>query len=322
MYNLAIVIPCYNEQEALPHTYPQLEAVRARLIRAGRATEDSRIYFVDDGSSDQTWPIIQGLVACGKPVVGIKLSRNRGHQNALLAGLMHAGGDAVVSVDADLQDDLGVIDTMMERFTTGVDIVYGVRAKRYTDSFFKRFTAQAFYRVLAWMGVTTVYNHADYRLMSRRSIDALRKYPEANLFLRGIIPLIGFTTCTVEYDRKARVAGESKYPLRKMLGLAVEAITSFSIVPLRLIAMLGLTVFLGTMVVTGWALWGYLFTDRTVPGWASTVLPIYFLGGLQLMSLGVMGEYLGKIYLETKRRPRFVIDRVVGMAIGDSDPRT
>jgi len=313
MHTLAIIVPCYNEQEALPHTLPELVAALERLIRAGRVTADSRIYFVDDGSKDDTWRIIQGFVAAGKPVVGIKLSRNRGHQNALLAGLLSARGDALISVDADLQDDLGVIDTMMERFAQGIDVVYGVRKSRATDSFLKRFTAKAFYRLLALMGVQTIYNHADYRLMSRRAIEALREYPEANLYLRGIVPLIGFETCTVEYDRSPRVAGETKYPLRKMLSLAVQAITSFSIMPLRLIALMGLIVFVVALAVTAWVLWVTIVAHRTVPGWASTVLPIYFLGGAQLLSLGVIGEYLGKIYLETKQRPRFLVEQMIGV---------
>ncbi|HVN41896.1 MAG TPA: glycosyltransferase family 2 protein, partial [Steroidobacteraceae bacterium] len=313
MLNLAIVVPCYNEQEALPHTLPELAAVRERLIRAGRISADSRIYFVDDGSRDDTWRTIERFVAAGEPVVGIKLSRNRGHQNALLAGLLSARGDALISVDADLQDDLGVIDTMVERYSQGIDVVYGVRKSRATDSFFKRFTAETFYRLLTWMGVQTIHNHADYRLMSRRAIEALREYPEVNLYLRGIVPLIGFETCTVEYDRSPRVAGETKYPFRKMLALAVQAVTSFSIMPLRLIALMGLVVFVGSLFVSAWTLWVALVAHRTVPGWTSTVLPIYFLGGAQLLSLGVIGEYLGKIYLEAKQRPRFLVEQVIGV---------
>jgi glycosyltransferase involved in cell wall biosynthesis len=246
------------------------------------------------------------------PVVGIKLSRNRGHQNALLAGLFHAEGDAVVSIDADLQDDLEAIEKMLDHYHRGCDVVYGVRERRQSDSFFKRLSAESFYRLLSAMGAQTIFNHADYRLMSRRAVDALRGFREVNLYLRGIVPLIGFRSAVVEYERSSRFAGESKYPLRKMLALALDAITSFSVVPLRFISLIGFLVFAGSMAVTAWALWVALVSDKAVPGWASIVLPMYFLGGVQLLALGAIGEYLGKLYVETKSRPRFFVEQVVG----------
>jgi glycosyltransferase involved in cell wall biosynthesis len=249
--------------------------------------------------------LIESYVEQGLPVVGVKLSRNRGHQNALLAGLFAADGEAIVSVDADLQDDLGAIEKMFDHFETGCDVVYGVRRRRDSDSFLKRTTAEAFYRLMNWFGAETVFNHADYRLLSRRAVDALKDYREVNLFLRGIVPLIGFRSAIVEYDRVARFAGESKYPLRRMISLSLNAITSFSITPLRIISATGLIVSSASALLGLWVLGVALFTDRTVAGWASTVLPIYFLGGIQLLSLGVIGEYIGKIYMETKARPRF-----------------
>ena len=312
MVALAIVVPCYNEEEVLPETVKRLTTLVEHLVEAGKIDADSRIYFVDDGSRDGTWSFIEGCAAKGMPVVGLRLSRNRGHQNALLAGLFAARGDAIVSIDADLQDDISVIETMVDRFQQGCEIVYGVRKQRQTDTFFKRFTANGFYRLMGWMGAQTINNHADYRLMSRRTIEALKQFGEANLYLRGIIPLLGYRSAIVEYDRSARFAGESKYPLRKMLSLALNAVTSFSAVPLRMISLLGLFVFLGTILVSGWVLWVALFSDRAVPGWASTVLPIYFLGGVQLLSLGVIGEYVGKLYVEAKGRPRFFIEQIVG----------
>lgn len=307
---LAIVVPCYNEQEVLPETAKRLHALLAGLVQQGTISASSRIYFVDDGSGDRTWALIEGFVDDGLPVVGVKLSRNQGHQHALLAGLFAARGDAVISVDADLQDDLGAIEVMLQRHREGADIVYGVRRRRDTDTPFKRLTATGFYRFLAWMGARTVHNHADYRLLSRRAIEALGQYREVNLYLRGIVPLIGYPSAIVEYDRGKRYAGESKYPLRKMLALGVEAITSFSVYPLRLISLVGLIISAGSVVVIGWALGVAFLTDRAVAGWASTVLPIYFLGGVQLLSLGVIGEYVGKIYLESKGRPRFFVEAI------------
>jgi polyisoprenyl-phosphate glycosyltransferase len=310
MTTLGIVVPCYNEEEVLPEAARRLLALLERLIEKRKIDCASRIYFVDDGSRDRTWTLIESIVAEGRPVVGIKLSRNRGHQSAVLAGLFSAAGDAVVSVDADLQDDLNAIEVMVDRFHEGCEVVYGVRSSRGTDTLFKRLTAESFYRLMSAMGAETVFNHADYRLLSRRAVESAREYPEVNLFLRGIIPLMGYKSATVNYDRSDRFAGNSKYPLRKMLALALEAITSFSVTPMRMISLLGILIFLGSMSVTAWAAWSALYTNGTVPGWASTVLPLYFLGGIQLLALGVIGEYVGKVYLETKRRPRYFIERI------------
>jgi glycosyltransferase involved in cell wall biosynthesis len=308
---LAVVVPCFNEQEVLPETCKRMVALLERLTKAGKISADSRIYFVDDGSRDRTWEIIQSFVDSDLPVVGVKLSRNRGHQNALLAGLFTAEGDAIVSIDADLQDDINAIETMIDRYHAGCDVVYGVRKRRPTDTFFKRFTAETFYRLVALLGAQTIFNHADYRLMSRRAIEALKEFREINLFLRGIVPLIGFKPSIVYYDRDARFAGESKYPLRKMIGLALDAVTSFSVVPLRFITFLGFAVFLFSVVMSGYVLWLRLFTTFAIPGWASTLLPVYFLGGVQILCLGVIGEYLGKLYSETKARPRYIIEEVL-----------
>lgn len=308
---LTIVVPCYNEQEVLPYTADRLVGLLHHLRQKDLIDEGSRIYFVDDGSRDATWSLIAEYVGQGKPFVGVRLSRNRGHQNALLAGLFAAEGDAVISMDADLQDDPGAVEQMIEQFRDGADIVYGVRHARQTDSFFKRATAEGFYWLMARMGATTLRNHADYRLMSRRAVEALKQYREVNLFLRGVIPTLGFRTAVVEYARNERVAGESKYPLKRMIGLAIDGITSFSSVPLRLISIIGLLVSLASLVITAWALLIAVFSNRAVPGWASTVVPMYFLGGVQLLAMGVIGEYIGKIYLEVKDRPRFFIDEIL-----------
>jgi glycosyltransferase involved in cell wall biosynthesis len=317
--NLGVVVPCYNEEEVLPETARRLDALLDRLVRAGKIEAKSRVCFVDDGSRDRTWAIIEELSRKNPRFSGIKLARNRGHQNALLSGLLTVQGDALVSIDADLQDDTEVIARMVDLHAEGNDIVYGVRASRATDTTFKRGTAQTYYRILRLFGVNIVYNHADFRLMSRRAIEGLRQFEEVNLFLRGIIPLIGYRTATVEYDRGARVAGESKYPLRKMLALAADGITSFSATPLRLVAALGMMVFVVSIALMGWALWVRLFTDHAVPGWASSVIPAFFLGGVQLLSLGVLGEYMAKVYFEVKRRPRFIIEKVVGAVVEPSD---
>jgi glycosyltransferase involved in cell wall biosynthesis len=308
---LGIVVPCYNEEDVLPETVKRLTQVLTKLVESHRISEASRIWFVDDGSRDRTWELINDYSRSGFPVCGIKLSRNRGHQNAVLAGLFGAEGDALISIDADLQDDLNVIDTMVDHYLSGVDLVYGVRKDRSSDTMFKRTTAQLFYDVLTLIGVETIHNHADFRLMSRRAVNALHEYQEVNLYLRGIVPLIGFQYALVEYDRAPRFAGESKYPLRKMLALSLNAITSFSVVPLRFISLLGLIVSAGSAVVTLWAFSVAILTDRAVAGWASTVLPIYFLGGIQILSLGIIGEYVGKIYMEIKRRPKYFIDSTV-----------
>ena len=298
----------------LPETVRQLDAVLNRLIESGKISNDSRVTFVDDGSRDRTWALIEQEARARSRVSGIKLSRNRGHQNALLAGMMSVNGDAIITIDADLQDDINAIEQMVNAYLQGYEIVYGVRTDRSTDSEFKRNTATSFYRLLALFGLELVHNHADFRLMSRRVIDALREYREVDLYLRGIIPLVGFRWTIVEYERKERIAGTSKYSIKDMMKLALDGITSFSTVPLQIIAILGFIVFLGSFVFSGWILWAALFTDRAVPGWASTVLPMYFLGGVQLLCLGVIGAYLGKVYGEVKSRPRYFIDRTIGLS--------
>ena len=287
-----------------------------------KITPGSGVYYVDDGSSDGTWKLIESLAETQHFVHGIKLSRNRGHQNALLSGLFTAKGEVIVSVDADLQDDLSAIKKMLELYTLGNEIVYGVRESRKTDTFFKNFTATAYYRLLSIMGVEIIYNHADYRLMSNKVIKALKEFSEVNFFLRGIIPQLGFSYAIVYYDRAERFAGESKYPLSKMLSLAWEGISSFSDLPLRFITLMGLLVSQVSFLVTAWAIGVRLLTNDAIPGWASTVLPIYFLGGIQLLSLGVIGEYLSKIYLETKRRPRYIIEKTImpGLALDLGKP--
>jgi len=305
---LEIVVPCYNEEAVLPETCRRLLELVTRLQLAGKIAAGSHITLVDDGSTDRTWSLIEECVARGLPVAGIKLSRNRGHQNALLCGLLSSTGDIVASIDADLQDDPSAIEAMVDAHAQGFEIVYGVRRKRDSDTWFKRHSAGAFYRILEAFGVETVRNHADYRLMSRRAIQALASFHEVNLYLRGMIPLLGLRSTSVAYDRMPRLAGESKYPIGKMLGLAWQAVTSFSIVPLRVITLLGFLIFTGTMVASAWILWARFVADSVVPGWASTVLPMFLLGGLQMLGLGVVGEYLGKIYLESKSRPRYLIE--------------
>jgi polyisoprenyl-phosphate glycosyltransferase len=308
---LGIVVPCYNEEEVLPETAKRLLDLLSRFRDGGLVSGESALYFVDDGSKDATWQQIHNLAKLDSRVHGIKLSKNQGHQNALLAGLSVAKGDAVVTIDADLQDDIEVIREMLERFAQGCEIVYAVRTSRCSDTAFKRGTAQAYYRLLEAVGVDIVNNHADYRLMSRRTLHHLQEYHEVNLFLRGIIPLLGFATAIVYYHRSARFAGDSKYPLRRMLMLALDGITSFSVMPLRFITMLGIVVFLMSFGMIGWVLYGRLFMNAGIPGWASSVIPIYFLSGTQLLSIGVLGEYIAKIYMETKRRPRFLIENMV-----------
>ncbi|QDF98657.1 glycosyltransferase [Azoarcus sp. DD4] len=308
---LGVVIPCYNEEAVLPETRRHLAALLDRLVADEHIAADSRVYFVDDGSRDATWRLIEQFSTEDKRFGGIKLSRNCGHQRALLAGLLTAEGDLLVSLDADLQDDPTAVIQMLAAWREGHEIVFGVRDQRDTDTAFKRLTAQGFYRVMSRMGVDLVYDHADYRLMTRRAVECLREYGEVNLFLRGIIPQIGFRTTTVRYVRHERFAGESKYPLRKMLALAIDGITSFSVVPLRLISMLGLATCGLSLAMVAWIFYGHLVLDSTVPGWASTVVPTYFLGGVQLLSIGILGEYIAKIYLETKQRPRYFVERVL-----------
>jgi glycosyltransferase involved in cell wall biosynthesis len=307
---LSIVVPCFNEEAVLPETVNRLTKL-LHEIPSSKISNDSKIYFVDDGSSDKTWSLIEKYSKTNPLVRGIKLSRNKGHQNALLAGLLTVDGDAVISIDADLQDDISIIEKMIDDYHLGNDIVYGVRKSRASDTAFKRITAQAYYKLLKFLGVDIIYDHADYRLLSRRAINALQQYDEVNLFLRGLIPTLGFSSSLVEYERFERFAGESKYPLRKMLTFAIDGITSFSAVPLRLIAFVGLAVFLGTFFMSAWVLWTKFVSGVAIPGWASSVLPIYFLGGIQLLGIGIIGEYIGKIYLETKKRPHFHIETTI-----------
>lgn len=311
--NLQIVVPCFDEEAVLPEAARQLDLLLGRLVDAGAVSPDSRVTFVDDGSRDRTWELIERESEARPRVAGIRLSRNRGHQNAVLAGLLSVGGDAVVSIDADLQDDIEAIGRMVAEYRGGCDVVYGVRTDRSSDTRFKRGSASLFYRSLARFGVELVYNHADFRLMSRRAVEALREYREVNLYLRGVVPLIGFRQTSIGYVRKPRLAGESKYPLRKMWTLALDAVTSFSTAPLQVIFVVGFIVFLGSVAVFGWVLWVTLFTNRAVPGWASTLLPMLFLGGIQILCTGVIGAYLGKVYGEIKARPRYFIDRVIGI---------
>ncbi len=309
METLYFVIPCYNEEEMLPITARALIEKMDKLIKSGRIAPDSKVLFVDDGSKDKTWELIERLHRSVPMFTGIKLSRNRGHQNALLAGLMTAKeyADIIVSMDADLQDDINAVDGFLDKRAEGCDIVYGVRSSRETDTKFKRWTARSYYKLLAKMGVEITYDHADYRLMSRRAVEALGRFDEVNLFLRGLVPMLGFKSDTVSYVRNERQAGESKYPLKKMLSFAVEGITSLSVKPIRLITGLGLIVFLVSlaMLIYFFVLW---CMNKTVAGWTTTVVSVWALGGLQLLAIGVIGEYIGKIYLETKHRPSFLID--------------
>jgi glycosyltransferase involved in cell wall biosynthesis len=294
----------------LPDTSARLLAVLDELVSSDKIAALSRVYFVDDGSTDKSWACIVAAKEHDPRIVGIKLSRNCGHQNALLAGLLTATEDMVVSIDADLQDDVSVIGQMVDICNSGKDIVFGIRDDRSADSWLKRTTAEAFYCVLRWLGVNVIFNHADFRLMTRRSLEVLRDYGEVNVFLRGIVPMIGLPSATVSYQRKSRLAGKTKYSFRRMLSLAANGITSFSVAPLRLIAALGIAVFFGSLILTIWVAWVRLFSPDVVPGWASSVLPMYFLGGVQLLSIGILGEYVSKIYMETKRRPRFVIEAI------------
>lgn len=307
---LYLVIPCYNEEAVLPETSRRLKEKYTALMEAGKIGPDSRIVFVNDGSKDKTWDMICDLHAADPIFRGICLSRNRGHQNALMAGLMTVRGecDAAISMDADLQDDINAIDEMVDRYNQGYEVVYGVRSSRKKDTFFKRTTAQGFYKLMRAMGVETVYNHADYRLMSRRALEALSRFDEVNLFLRGIVPLVGFKSTTVSYERGERFAGESKYPLKKMVSFAFEGITSMSVKPIRMIAALGGAVFAVSLVILIYSLIRH-FTGHTVEGWTFLAVSIWALGGVQLLAIGVIGEYIGKIYLETKHRPKYVISQ-------------
>lgn len=306
---LYVVIPCYNEEEVLAETSKRLKEKFSVLMASGKIHQESRIIFVNDGSKDRTWEIIKALHEEDDVFGGINLSRNRGHQNALLAGLMtvKAHADMVISMDADLQDDIDAIDEMIDKYLNGIDIVYGIRSSRKKDSFFKRVTAEGFYRLMNVMGANTVFNHADYRLMSKRALEGLSEFQEVNLFLRGIVPMIGYPVDTVYYERGERFAGESKYPFLKMLSFAIEGITSLSTKPIRMITFLGFFIFL---VSIGMLIYSVVrhFMGATIVGWTTLMVSVWAIGGLILLSLGVVGEYIGKIYLETKGRPRYIVE--------------
>lgn len=308
---LYIVVPCYNEEEVLSETSKRLKEKMLSLMEKDIITDESRIMFVDDGSRDRTWEIISELSKSDRIFSGVKLSKNSGHQNALLAGLMTAKqyADCVISMDADLQDDIDAVDRFVEKFNLGNEVVYGVRSSRKTDTAFKRITAQGFYKFMKMLGVDIVYNHADYRLMSKRALDVLEQFEEVNLFLRGIVPLIGLKWDTVEYERHERFAGNSKYPLKKMLSFAFDGITSFSVRPIRIITSLGFLIFLASLISLI-VLLVLKLAGSTVQGWTTLMASIWMIGGIQLLSLGIIGEYVGKIYKEVKRRPRYIIETI------------
>lgn len=310
MTKLYIAVPCYNEQEVLPDSAQKLFDKLSTMISQGKISKYSRIVFIDDGSKDSTWQIISDLHKENEMYQGIKLSRNRGHQNALLCGLMTLRDkcDAVISIDADLQDDIQVFDEMIAKYESGCDVVYGVRSKRDTDTFFKRFTAEMYYKILTNLGADTIFNHADFRLMSSKALEAFSQFKEVNLFLRGMVPMVGFKSDVVTYERGERLLGESKYPLKKMLALAFEGITSLSVKPIKLISRVGLIIFLVSIIMLLYFLIRF-FAGETVQGWASLAVSIWAIGGLQLLALGVIGEYIGKIYLESKARPRYIVEK-------------
>lgn len=305
---LYLVIPCYNEEEVLPETSKRLTAKLGAMIEMGLISQDSKIVFVNDGSKDHTWQLIRQYHEENPMIQGINLSRNKGHQSALLAGLMTVKEycDMAISMDADLQDDVDAIDQFVEKYYEGCEVVYGVRSERKTDSFFKRASAQSFYKLMLHMGVEIVYNHADYRLMSRRALDEMEGFKEVNLFLRGIVPLIGFQSGVVTYERHERFAGESKYPLKKMLNFAFDGITSFSVKPIRMVTTLGIVIFAISILMLIYFLITWCI-GWTVPGWTSIVVSVWAIGGLQLLAIGIIGEYIGKIYMETKARPKFIV---------------
>ena len=305
---LYIVVPCYNEQEVLHEAAKRLTAKLESLMAQRKISGDSRMLFVNDGSKDATWSIIEELCQENSYVCGLKLSRNKGHQNALLAGLMTAKElcDCAISMDADLQDDIEAVDGFLEKFQEGCDVVYGVRSKRDTDTFFKRSTARGFYKFMKALGVDIVEDHADYRLMSRRALESLSQFDEVNLFLRGIVPLIGYQSGIVTYERHERFAGESKYPLKKMLNFAFDGITSFSVKPIRMVTTLGIIIFAISILMLIYFLITWCI-GWTVPGWTSIVVSVWAIGGLQLLAIGIIGEYIGKIYMETKARPKFIV---------------
>lgn len=312
MKTVWLVIPCYNEKDVLWETARRLKKIMQDLMQRGKISKESRVAFVNDGSKDTTWNVISQLHREDPLFVGINLAHNRGHQNALFAGLMTAKAyaDAAISLDADLQDDVGAIEPFIDKFNEGKDIVYGVRSARVTDTRFKRGTAKLFYKFMNFMGADTLEDHADYRLMSKRALDALAEYEEVNLFLRGIVPMIGFETDVIYYERHERFAGESKYPLKKMLSFAIEGITSFSIKPIRMITVLGMFIFSISIILLIYFFVTWL-VGHTVAGWTTIVLSVWGIGGLQLLALGVIGEYIGKTYLEVKRRPRYTIESIL-----------
>ncbi|CAM8674252.1 glycosyltransferase family 2 protein [Kluyvera sp. M-M157-B] len=308
---LEIIVPCYNEELAFSHCLIELETILNNLISENLVANTSAIVFVDDGSADSTWRLIKDASQTSPVVKGLKLSCNRGHQIALIAGLTHSDADIVISIDADLQDDTSVIKTMVKDYWSGYDVVYGVRNDRLSDSFFKRKTAEGFYGLMKLMGVKQVPNHADYRLLSRRALDALLRYKEQNIYIRGLVPLLGFKTKEVFYARSERVAGESKYPLRKMVALAIEGITSLSVTPLRIISLTGLFISFISTIAAIYAI-AEKIAGNTVEGWTSVMIAIFFLGGVQMFSIGIIGEYIGKIYIETKERPKYFIEEQTG----------
>ncbi|MDD3218494.1 MAG: glycosyltransferase family 2 protein [Lachnospiraceae bacterium] len=309
---LYVVIPCYKEEAVLPETARRLEEKMKKLIETNQISPESKVLFVNDGSNDRTWEIIENLHEKNELFAGVNLSRNCGHQNALLAGMTVAVNyaDMLVSMDADLQDDINAMDEMIDNFQQGYEVVYGVRSERKKDTWFKRCTAQGFYKFMAFLGAEIVYNHADYRLMSKRAVEALLEFEEVHLFLRGIVPLIGYRWTTVAYERGERFAGESKYPLKKMISFAFDGITSFSIKPIRFVLNIGLLISAFSFVMLFWTLIEK-FVGTTVPGWTSLMVSVWMLGGIQLICLGVIGEYVGKIYGETKKRPKFFIERTI-----------
>ena len=310
---LGIVIPCYNEEEGLNETTKRLSTLLNEMIQAGQIGSNSFICYVDDGSKDKTWELIENYKNESSLFKGIKLSRNFGHQNALLAGLMQLkdSADALISMDADLQDDISVIKDFVGKYKDGYEIVYGVREDRSKDRKFKRGTAEFFYKFQNFMGIESIYNHADYRLLSRKALDTLSHFKEVNLFLRGIVPLMGFRSCSVYYATVERFAGESKYPFKKMILFALDGITSFSIVPLRMITVVGFILFMFSLLAIAGVIIDKIFFGDAVQGWASTMISIYFIGGIQIMSLGIIGEYIGRNFQEAKRRPRYIIDKEI-----------
>lgn len=310
---LGIVIPCYNEAEGLDETHARLQILLDEMITAKEITADSFICFVDDGSSDDTWKLIEGYTQSSSLIKGIKLSRNFGHQNALISGLMQLKdrADGLISMDADLQDDICLVPTFVAKYKEGYDVVYGVRDNRENDTVFKRNTASFFYKFQHFMGIEAIPHHADYRFLSKKALDALSEFQEINLFLRGIVPLLGFRSCNIYYTRTERFAGETKYPLKKMILFALDGIASFSIMPLRFITLIGFLLFLFSLVAMVWVAAEKIFLGNAVQGWASTMISIYFIGGIQMVSLGIIGEYIGRNYQQGKSRPRYIIDKEI-----------